>query len=470
MDGEDAVAIVDDRERVDLGPFEQVPPQAPGALVGREAGRQNQRAPAAGLQEPQAALEEQLIQVGVAAALQAVLAGSPGVGRQTPLGIAAFRFVQDVPRRVAKHDVESRRVLLDAVIPVEHLGELHRPVEYSRGSRDAPGVREERLERARRQRAPTPQHVVEQRAERAAIAGDALVQPGGAPQVRGLPPSGQGAVFAFESRERPFLSPDLLEAVVRSFGDLPSHADRRLHRRGEIVGGEERQVARPPRTTGKRLADDIRHRRPDQAVADAQPVIEERQRLVGGERRQPHGQPRQLHGHRIDVDAEQAALRHRPPETRPILLGQVGRGHRPLLDQRLLVGLRQIAARGHEERAAPHRRIHHAQRKDLVWRPSLNHGGQAAPDDEFGEGAGRVEGSGGLAAPGGDQPRPRRVLGRDDEVEQVFVDGAELLYAEVGVGDAPAALRRGPRGQRQDRLAHDRIAQGHAGRERRTGR
>ena len=107
MDGEDAVAVVDDREGVDRGPFEQVPPQSPGSLVGREPGRQNQRAPAAGLEEPQATLEEQLIQVRVTGALQPVLAGSPGVGRQTPPGFAAFRLVQDVPRRVAKHHVES---------------------------------------------------------------------------------------------------------------------------------------------------------------------------------------------------------------------------------------------------------------------------------------------------------------------------------------------------------------------------
>ena len=112
MDGEDAVAVVDDREGVDRGPFEQVPPQRPDALVGREAGRQNQRAPAAGLEEPQATLEEELIQVGVAGALQPVLAGSPGVGRQAPLGFAAFRRMQDVPRRVAKHHVEARSVLL----------------------------------------------------------------------------------------------------------------------------------------------------------------------------------------------------------------------------------------------------------------------------------------------------------------------------------------------------------------------
>ena len=65
-------------------------------------------------------------------------------------------------------------------------------------------------------------------------------------------------VAASEPEHAPSMAGDLVEAVVRSFGDLPSHADRRFHRRSEIVGGEERQVARPPRTTGKRPADDVR--------------------------------------------------------------------------------------------------------------------------------------------------------------------------------------------------------------------
>ena len=107
MDGEDAIAVVDDREGVDLGPFEQVPPQPAGSLVGREPGRQNQRAPAAGLEEPQATLEEELIQVCVAGALEPVLAGSPGVDRQAPPGFAAFRLMEDIPRRISKHHVEA---------------------------------------------------------------------------------------------------------------------------------------------------------------------------------------------------------------------------------------------------------------------------------------------------------------------------------------------------------------------------
>jgi hypothetical protein len=36
-------------------------------------------------------------------------------------------------------------------------------------------------------------------------------------------------------------------------------------------------------------------------------MIEERQRPVGGKRGQPEREPGELHGHRVEVDAEQTA-------------------------------------------------------------------------------------------------------------------------------------------------------------------
>ena len=62
---------------------------------------------------------------------------------------------------------------------------------------------------------------------------------------------------------------------------------------------------------------DILERGADQAVADAKLMIEERQRPIAAERREPQRQPRQLHGHGIDVHTVEALLRHQPPECRP---------------------------------------------------------------------------------------------------------------------------------------------------------
>ena len=93
--------------KVSTGSVEQVPPQSAGSLVGREPGRQNQRAPAAGLEEPQATLEEELIQVCVAGALEPVLAGFPWRRPSGAARIAAFRLMEDVPRRISKHHVEA---------------------------------------------------------------------------------------------------------------------------------------------------------------------------------------------------------------------------------------------------------------------------------------------------------------------------------------------------------------------------
>ena len=45
-----------------------------------------------------------------------------------------------------------------------------------------------------------------------------------------------------------------------------------------------------------------------------QVMIEKAERPIGGERRQPQRQSRELNGHRIEIDAEQASLGDRPPD------------------------------------------------------------------------------------------------------------------------------------------------------------
>ena len=67
----------------------------------------------------------------------------------------------------------------------------------------------------------------------------------------------------------------------------------------------------------RRLAADIVDRGADEAVANNEMVIQERERLVGRKGREPDGQPRQLDGHGIDVDAEETPLRDFPAQRRP---------------------------------------------------------------------------------------------------------------------------------------------------------
>ena len=55
----------------------------------------------------------------------------------------------------------------------------------------------------------------------------------------------------------------------------------------------------------------------EQAVAHLQPMIEEAERPIAGERGQPQRQPGELHGHRIQVDAVQTAFGHGSADRRP---------------------------------------------------------------------------------------------------------------------------------------------------------
>ena len=88
-------------------------------------------------------------------------------------------------------------------------------------------------------------------------------------------------------------------------------------RRRRVVEQRQRVVAVRARRLGRRRRPaKLREPGAEQAVAGLQMVIEKRQRPVGGERRQPERQPRELHRHRVDVDAEQTSLGDRPPDRR----------------------------------------------------------------------------------------------------------------------------------------------------------
>ena len=48
-------------------------------------------------------------------------------------------------------------------------------------------------------------------------------------------------------------------------------------------------------------------------------MVEERQRRTGGQRMQPQRHLRQLHRHRVFIDAEHAALEHHAPHNRLVV-------------------------------------------------------------------------------------------------------------------------------------------------------
>ncbi len=88
-------------------------------------------------------------------------------------------------------------------------------------------------------------------------------------------------------------------------------------RRRERAGAGAAAASAPARSSGARQPG------AGEAVADAQVMVEERERTVGGERGQPQRQPRELHGRRIDVDAEQAPLGDEPPNRRALARADV---------------------------------------------------------------------------------------------------------------------------------------------------
>ena len=149
-------------------------------------------------------------------------------------------------------------------------------------------------------------------------------------------------------------------------------------------------------------------------------MIQEREGTVARERGQPERQPRKLHGHRVDVHAEETALRHRAPKTGSIAIADVLRRHHAVVNQRRLVRQREIAARRHQERAASHRGVQHAQRQDSIGRRIAHERRERPADQVLRQRARRVEGAGRLAASGAHErqsgraaagPRPPRSRG-----------------------------------------------------------
>ena len=188
-------------------------------------------------------------------------------------------------------------------------------------------------------------------------------------------------------------------------------------------------------------------------------MVEEAQGPIGRERGEPEREPRQLHGHRIEVHAVEAALRNRPPEDRSVLVADVTGMTPAVFHHRRFVRACQVPARGHEKRAAAHRRIDHAERQDAFGREAPDERVQRPANEIVGDGLRRVERAGRLANTGPGCQRNLHVAGPSTShgaaldlwfvVEQRLVDGAKLLDAEIAIGDALASRAIGRRPRRE---------------------
>src|SRR5689334_23826864 len=103
-----------------------------------------------------------------------------------------------------------------------------------------------------------------------------------------------------------------------------------------------------------------------EAVAAPQPVIQKRQRPIGSERGEPQRQPRELDGHRVDVDAVETSISDRAPNGHALRLADVARMTPAVANERRFIRLRQEMARGYKKRSAAHRRVDDAKRQDVV--------------------------------------------------------------------------------------------------------
>src|SRR5258705_2159984 len=144
--------------------------------------------------------------------------------------------------------------------------------------------------------------------ERAAVRRRAgTPEPGGAPKIEDTGPAPEWAVPSLEGRQRLFLCANDCRGFIRLIRDLNTRVYNVLQRGRELGCFEKRQwlYERRTRAAPPRLAPDVIQRGADQAVAGNQPMIQERERLVCGKRRQPQRKTRELHRRPNEIDAKE---------------------------------------------------------------------------------------------------------------------------------------------------------------------
>ena len=308
-----------------------------------------------------------------------------------------------------------------------------------------------RAERAfgdgRRQRTAPVDQVPRERVE-LRVAGRDRAGPSRAPEVGDAPSTGRRSP-ASEARADSF-RPHVGRAcrrvparrrVAPAAPGAARPASRRARRAEAAASASRRRRTGWPR-------EQVGERRADEAVAAAQAVVEEPERLVGGERRQPQRHARELHRRRVEVDAVQAALRDEAPEGSRDRSSVTSASRAASLADAARARRRRPRKRHAATRNAPLPIAGStiAQRENRVGRDVGDERTERLAHEVSRERHRRVEGAGLLATrtpvrrrttwpaacgrARGIGAAPRRLV-----VEQRLVDAADLLDAELGVGD-----------------------------------
>src|SRR5688572_1401111 len=216
MDREDSPTIVEPGDLVDVRPLEQVTPERCGAGVAGDARREDEADPSTSPHELQRTFDEQLVAVGVGAALHAVDARfadevSQPLRVEPPIptyAILAAVATHHVPRRVADDGVEPRIVGPAVRAGFEYFRKGERPVQEPLPGGDGSRVDQPRCRDAIRQGVSIREQAIDQCAERAAVGRRAFAEPAGAPQIQYAPPPAERRAGVPERFERAFLRLD----------------------------------------------------------------------------------------------------------------------------------------------------------------------------------------------------------------------------------------------------------------------
>ena len=163
-------------------------------------------------------------------------------------------------------------------------------------------------------------------------------------------------------------------------------------------------------------------------------------------------------------------MRDRPAELGALAVGDVFARESAFAYERSLIRRGQVPACGDEEGAAAHGRIEDAQREDRLGRRVVDERRERAAHEVLGQRPRRVEGTGRFAAFRADERAWRSSEAGRIEVEETLVHAAELLDAEIAIGDAFESSASLPRRQGQHGLSHDAIVERRAIGEWRVGR
>ena len=441
--------VVESGDIVHRSATEQMTSQRCRARVAHEARRDHEADPATRRDQLKSPFDKELIQVRVGTALDTVDAGVPDEFGQLPrvetpllLRVVAAAVAADhVPGWVPDDGVEALWPCTIGRVR-EDVGKCQRPMEKTVSRGNSPGLLEQPHGGVRRERARAIQQPADEIEEHGAIRRRALIpEPGSAPEIERLGPVRQRRAPRLQRLDRSFLRPHDRHCIVRLGGDLRHDGGRVRQRLGQVALVEQRQsflASSASATT--RLSAQIFRGGADEAVSRDEVVIEERERFVGREGCEPQRQARQLHGHRIQVDPEQASRRNLAPKGHAIGRRDVVRVPLAFLNECVFGGGCQVAARGDQEGTAPHRGIEHAKRQNLVSPTSSNQRLEGAPHEKRGHGARRVERAARLAQVARACERRRAACCRL-VFKHPLVHRAKLLDVEVAVEDSrPAAV------------------------------